>query len=63
MAETTELKPKASRGRPATGRVRLAIRVKPRTRMRIMALIDDEMTTPGMVVDMLLEMQGMKGEA
>lgn len=44
---------KLKRGRPSTGRVRFSVRVKPRTVMRIIGMIDDENDTPGKVVDMV----------
>lgn len=43
--------PKPTRGRPKTNTVRLGLRVKPRTKMRILAMVGDGLKTPGMVVD------------
>jgi hypothetical protein len=47
MPEETKLK---TRGRPKTGSVRLALRVPPKTKRQIFAMMNDEMDTPGKVV-------------
>ena len=46
------------KGRPKTGRVRMAIRVTKATKRRISAMMDETLDTPGKVVDLVFSKEG-----
>ena len=56
MTEATETN--RGKGRPKTGRVRMAIRVTKATKRRISAMMDDTLDTPGKVVDLIFAKEG-----